>query len=196
MRIAQIAPLTEPVPPRLYGGTERMVSFLAEELVSLGHEVTLFASGDSSTRARLIPGWPRALRADPSCRDTVTPHALMTEQVFRCAGDFDLLHFHYDYWYFTRLTYQTTPILTTMHGRLDLLAPTYHEFHDLPLVSISDAQRRSLPRGNFLRTVYHGIPPDLLAPLAVKREVPRISRSRVAGEGRRNGYPDRGQRRI
>jgi glycosyltransferase involved in cell wall biosynthesis len=94
----------------------------------------------------------------------------MTEQVFRCAGDFDLLHFHYDYWYFTRLTYQTTPILTTMHGRLDLLAPTYHEFHDLPLVSISDAQRRSLPRGNFLRTVYHGIPPDLLAPLAVKRE--------------------------
>ena len=170
MRIAQIAPLTEPVPPLLYGGIERVVSFLTEELVALGHEVTLFASGDSFTQATLIPGWPRALRADPSCRDTVAPHVLMMENVARHASRFDVMHFHFDHWYFSPLECSTTPTLTTLHGRLDLLAPTCGAFRDLPLVSISDAQRQSLPQANFLRTIHHGIPPDLLTPQPGKQE--------------------------
>ena len=170
MRIAQIAPLTEPVPPLLYGGIERVVSFLTEELVALGHDVTLFASGDSFTRATLIPGWPRALRADLSCRDTVAPHVLMMENVARHASGFDVMHFHFDHWYFSPLECHATPILTTLHGRLDLLAPTYDAFRDLPLVSISDAQRQSLPRANFLKTIHHGIPPNLLTPQPGKQE--------------------------
>ena len=170
MRIAQIAPLTEPVPPLLYGGIERVVSFLTEELVALGHEVTLFASGDSCTRAKLMPGWPRALRGDPSCRDTVAPHVLMMEDVARRASEFDVMHFHFDYWYFSPLECQGTPTLTTLHGRLDLLAPTFAVFRDLPLVSISDAQRQSLPGGNFLKTIQHGIPPNLLTPQPRKQE--------------------------
>ena len=171
MRIAQIAPLTESVPPLLYGGIERVVSFLTEELVALGHDVTLFATGDSLTRAKLISGWPRALRTDPMGGDTVTPHAQMIEQVSRRAGEFDVLHFHFDHWYFSPLMrYTTTPAITTLHGRLDLLAPTHDAFYDLPLVSISDAQRQFLPRGHFLRTVHHGMPPDLLTPRSVQPE--------------------------
>jgi glycosyltransferase involved in cell wall biosynthesis len=98
MRIAQVAPLTEPVPPLLYGGIERVVSHLTNELVAMGHDVTLFASGDSTTRARLVAGWPRALRSDPECRDTITPHVVMLKEVARPASEFDLLHFHFDYW--------------------------------------------------------------------------------------------------
>ena len=163
MRIAQIAPLTEPVPPLLYGGIERVVSHLTDELVAMGHAVTLFASGDSTTRARLVAGWPRALRSDPGCRNTITPHVVMLEEVARRTSEFDILHFHFDYWYFLRFVPDSVPVLTTLHGRLDLQAPTY-EPPGVSLVSISDAQRQQLPQGRFLRTVYHGLRPDLLSP--------------------------------
>ena len=170
MRIAQIAPLTEPVPPLLYGGIERVVSHLTDELVALGHDVTLFASGDSATRATLVAGWPRALRSDPVCRDTITPHVVMLEQVARCAHEFDILHFHFDYWYFLDFVPQSVPALTTLHGRLDLQAANYKPLPGVSLVSISDAQRQQLPQGRFLRTVYHGIRPDLLSPRSVKQD--------------------------
>jgi glycosyltransferase involved in cell wall biosynthesis len=170
MRIAQIAPLTEPVPPLLYGGIERVVSHLTDELVAMGHDVTLFASGDSGTRARLVAGWPHALRYDSVCRDTLTPHAVMLEQVAKRAREFDILHFHFDYWYFLRFVPQSVPVLTTLHGRLDLQAPTYEPLPGVSLVPISDAQRQQLPQGRFLRTVYHGIRPDLLSPRSVKQD--------------------------
>ncbi len=169
MRIAQIAPLTESVPPRLYGGTERVVSFLTEQLVAMGHEVTLFASGDSRTAGELFPAWPCALRFDPNIRDIFAPHVLMIEQVRRRADDFDVLHCHLDYWPFPVLSRQSTPFLTTLHGRLDLpeLRPLYECFADAPLVSISDAQRAPVPDANFIGTVHHGLPVDLLTPQPV-----------------------------
>ena len=166
MRIAQIAPLYEAVPPKLYGGTERVVSFLTEELVALGHEVTLFASGDSVTTAHLIAVWPEALRLDPGIRDSIAPHMLLMEAVRRHAGEFDVLHFHNEYWPFSLFSRQRTPFLTTMHGRLDLpeLCATLERFPDVPLVSISDAQRLALPGAHFIGTVLHGLPADLLSP--------------------------------
>ncbi|WP_135467079.1 glycosyltransferase family 4 protein [Crenalkalicoccus roseus] len=166
MRIAQIAPLTEAVPPLLYGGTERIVSFLTEELVALGHDVTLFASGDSVTSARLEAMCPRALRLDPGVRDAMAPHFLMLEQVFRRAAEFDVLHFHLDYWPFSLFGRQPTPFLTTLHGRLDLpeLWPLYRAHARAPLVSISDAQRAPMPWANWARTIHHGLPERLLAP--------------------------------
>jgi glycosyltransferase involved in cell wall biosynthesis len=169
MRVAQIAPLTESVPPRLYGGTERVVSFLTEELVAMGHDVTLFASGDSDTSAELEAAWPCALRFDPSIRDTMAPHMLMMEQVYRRASEFDVLHFHLDYWSFSLFGRQATPFLTTLHGRLDLpeLVPVFDSFPDVPLISISDAQRHPLPGANFIETVHHGLPIDLLTPQPV-----------------------------
>ncbi len=169
MRIAQIAPLTESVPPRLYGGTERVVSFLTEELVAMGHEVTLFASGDSRTSAELVSAWPCALRFDASIRDANAPHMLMMEQVCRRAAEFDVLHFHMDYWPFSLFGRQPTPFLTTLHGRLDLpeLVPLFDCFSHVPLVSISDAQRLPLPQANFIDTVHHGLPEDLLTPRRV-----------------------------
>ena len=172
MRVAQIAPLTESVPPHFYGGIERVVSFLTEELVAMNHDVTLFASGDSVTRAKLVAGWPHALRFDPSIRDTMAPHMLMMEQVCRHADEFDVLHFHIDYWSFSLFCRQSTPFLTTLHGRLDLpeLAPIYESFPDVPLVSISDAQRRPLSQVKFVKTVHHGIPEKLLTPQPVKQE--------------------------
>jgi glycosyltransferase involved in cell wall biosynthesis len=172
MHIAQIAPLTESVPPRLYGGTERIVSFLTEELVAMGHQVTLFASGDSRTDARLVPGWPQALRFDPNLRDAIAPHMLMMEQVTSQAAEFDVLHCHLDYWPFSLLTRQPTPFLTTLHGRLDLpeLTAVYDLFPKVPLVSISDAQRTPLPRANFVDTVYHGLPETLLRPVPGPRD--------------------------
>ena len=172
MRIAQIAPLTESVPPKLYGGTERVVSYITEALVDLGHDVTLFASGDSTTRATLEPVWPRALRLDTSIRDRVAPHMLLMEKVFQQAHDFDVLHCHLDYWPFSLLSRQPTPFLTTLHGRLDLpeLSRVYDCFGDAPLVSISDAQRRPLARANFVATVHHGLPPDLLTPQPLSRD--------------------------
>ena len=170
MRIAQIAPLTEAVPPKLSGGTERVVSFLTEELVSMGHDVTLFASGDSVTNAKLEPMHPTALRFDRGLRDAMAPHVLMLEQVARRAQEFDILHCHLDYWPFSVFSRAGTPFLTTLHGRLDLpeLAPLYRYFDDVPLISISDAQRRPLPDANFVATVHHGLPADLLRPKPVK----------------------------
>lgn len=166
MRIAQIAPLYEAVPPKLYGGTERTVSFLTEELVALGHQVTLFASGDSTTSARLEAVWPRALRLDPAARDLIAPHMLLMERVRQRADEFDILHFHMDYWPFSVFSRQSTPFLTTLHGRLDLpeLQPMFNAFPNVPVVSISDSQRRPLPDANYVGTVQHGLPPDLLTP--------------------------------
>src|SRR5579863_3415908 len=170
MRIAQVAPLYESVPPRLYGGTERVVSWLTEKLVSLGHEVTLFASGDSVTTARLIPGCTRSLRLDSDCIDPLAHHILMVERVFALAEDFDLIHFHIDYLHFPRSRYERLPFLTTLHGRLDIpdLVPLYREFQETPLVSISAGQQKSLPWVNWLGTVHHGMPADLLTPCATK----------------------------
>jgi len=172
MRIAQIAPLHEAVPPKLYGGTERVVSFLTEELVALGHEVTLFASGDSETTARLEPIWPRALRLDPAIRDPIAPHMLLMEAVRRRADEFDVLHFHMDYWPFSMFSRQRTPFVTTLHGRLDLpeLQPVFNAFPHVPVVSISNSQRRPLPQANYVRTVLHGLPRNLLTPQPVKQD--------------------------
>jgi glycosyltransferase involved in cell wall biosynthesis len=172
MRIAQIAPLHEAVPPKLYGGTERVVSFLTEELVAEGHDVTLFASGDSVTSARLHAVWPRALRLDPSVRDTIAPHMLLMEDIYRQAADFDVLHFHMDYWSFSLFSRQRTPFVTTMHGRLDLpeLQPVFNTFPNAPVISISDSQRRPLPQANFVATVLHGLPENLLTPQPGKQE--------------------------
>lgn len=166
MRIAQIAPLTEAVPPRLYGGTERVVSYLTEELVRMGHEVTLFASGDSRTSAQLYPVWPAALRFDPTIRDPFSPHLMMIEDVRRRASTFDILHFHIDHWPFSVFSRQSTPFLTTLHGRLDLpeLQCIYDRFPQVPVVSISDAQRQPLPQAHFVATVHHGLPEGLLTP--------------------------------
>src|SRR5271165_2443527 len=166
MRIAQIAPLTESVPPRTYGGTERVVSYLTEELMAMGHDVTLFASGDSVTTAKLEAAWPVALRFDTTLRDAMAPQMLLMEKIYQHAHEFDVLHCHLDYWPFSLLSRQATPYMTTLHGRLDLVELTriYDCFTDAPLVSISDAQRRPLPRGNFIGTVHHGLPPDLLTP--------------------------------
>jgi glycosyltransferase involved in cell wall biosynthesis len=172
MRIAQIAPLHEAVPPKLYGGTERVVSFLTEELVAMGHEVTLFASGDSVTDAKLEAIWPRALRLDPAIRDPIAPHVLLMEAVRQRADDFDVLHFHVDYWPFSLFSRQRTPFVTTLHGRLDLgeLQPIFNTFPTVPVVSISDNQRLPLPQARFVETVHHGLPTNLLTPRPVKQE--------------------------
>ena len=172
MRIAQIAPLTESVPPRTYGGTERVVSYLTEELMAMGHDVTLFASGDSITTAKLESAWPCALRFDATLRDAMAPQMLLMEKVYQQAHEFDVLHCHLDYWPFSLLSRQQTPYVTTLHGRLDLpeLTRIYDCFEDAPLVSISDAQRRPLARANFIGTVHHGLPPDLLTPQDVPRD--------------------------
>jgi glycosyltransferase involved in cell wall biosynthesis len=172
MRIAQVAPLHEAVPPKLYGGTERVVSFLTEELVAAGHDVTLFASGDSVTSARLHAVWPRALRLDPSIRDTIAPHMLLMEEIYRLAADFDVLHFHMDYWPFSLFGRQRTPFVTTLHGRLDLpeLQPVFNTFSQAPVISISDSQRRPLPQANYVATVLHGLPESLLTPQPGKQD--------------------------
>ncbi len=166
MRIAQIAPLYEAVPPKFYGGTERVVSYLTEELVALGHEVTLFASGDSETTAHLEAAWPRALRLDPAIRDPIAPHALLMERVMQRAAEFDVLHFHNEYLPFSLFSRQPTPWLNTLHGRLDMIEyqGIFDVFSQVPLVSISDSQRRPLPQANFIGTVLHGLPENLLTP--------------------------------
>jgi glycosyltransferase involved in cell wall biosynthesis len=165
MRIAQIAPLAESVPPKLYGGTERIVSYLTEELVRQGHDVTLFASGDSRTAARLHPCSPEALRLNPNVSDPLPHHLVMLERVRELAHTFDVLHFHIDLMHFPLLRTMRTPAVTTLHGRLDLpdLVPFYNVFSDIPLVSISDDQRRPMPPVHWLGTVQHGMPADLLA---------------------------------
>jgi glycosyltransferase involved in cell wall biosynthesis len=164
MRIAQIAPLCERVPPKLYGGTERIVSYLTEELVRQGHEVTLFASGDSKTSAKLVPCCDRALRLNPSVKDALPYHIIMLEEVRKRADQFDLLHFHIDFLHAPMVRQLAARTLTTQHGRLDLpdLAPFYGVFRELPLVSISNNQRRYLPHANWVGRVHHGLPRDLL----------------------------------
>jgi glycosyltransferase involved in cell wall biosynthesis len=170
MRIAQVAPLTEAVPPKLYGGTERVVHWLTEELVALGHEVTLFASGDSHTSAKLEAGWPRALRLDGAIRDANALHLTMLERVRQRVHDFDFLHFHLDYYPFSLFSRQSTPFVTTLHGRLDLpeLQPAFSTFSSVPVVSISNSQRRPVPQARWVRTIYHGLPEELLVPKPVK----------------------------
>ncbi|MBY4895714.1 glycosyltransferase family 4 protein [Cupriavidus sp. AU9028] len=164
MRIAQIAPLAECCPPRLYGGTERIVSYLTEELVRQGHEVTLFASGDSRTAARLVPCSEVALRLNPAIRDPIPWHVAMLDEVRRRAAGFDVLHFHIDVLHYPLVRQLGTPAVTTLHGRLDLpdLQPFYRTFPEIPLVSISDDQRRPMPPVNWAGTVHHGLPRDLL----------------------------------
>lgn len=163
MRIAQVAPLYESVPPKYYGGTERVVSYLTEELVRQGHEVTLFASGDSITKAHLVAPCRRSLRLDRNCIDQLAHHLLLLELVFKNTRYFDIIHFHIDYLHFPLTRRQKTPTLTTLHGRLDIpdLIPLYKEFKDIPVVSISNAQREPLPWINWQGTVYHGLPEDL-----------------------------------
>jgi len=164
MRIAQVAPLFERVPPTTYGGTERVVSYLTDELVKLGHDVTLFASGDSRTAATLVPMRARSTRTDPSCQDPLACHLLMLERVARAARDFDVVHFHTGFLHFSIARHLACAHVTTLHGRLDIadLPPLFDEFLDIPLVSISNAQRRPAARASWQRTVHHGIPASLL----------------------------------
>jgi glycosyltransferase involved in cell wall biosynthesis len=167
MRIAQIAPLYERVPPVFYGGTERVVSYLTEELVSQGHDVTLFASGDSITQARLVPCSERSLRLDKQVVDPLAHHFVMLEEVFARADDFDILHFHIDYLHYPFSQRQKHwRHITTLHGLLDMrdLKPLYKKFNKIPLVSISNAQRRPLSWANWLGTVHHGLPLNLYKP--------------------------------
>ena len=164
MKIAQIAPLAESCPPQLYGGTERIVSYLTEALVKKGHEVTLFASGDSRTSAQLVSCTPMALRLNPAVRDPIPYHVMMLEEVRRRAGDFDVLHFHMDFLHYPLFREMADRTVTTLHGRLDLsdLQPFYAAFPELPLVSISDAQRAPMPPVNWVGTVHHGLPVNQL----------------------------------
>jgi glycosyltransferase involved in cell wall biosynthesis len=189
MKIAQIAPLMESVPPRLYGGTERIVSYLTEELVGLGHDVTLFASGDSITAANLVPCVPKALRLDATVRDPIPYYMLMLDRVRQRAGDFDILHFHIDQFHFPLFRPIASRTVTTLHGRQDLadLLPLYLGFGDMPLVSISNAQRRPVPNANFAGTVHHGIPAHLHSGTAEARGGYLAFLGRVSPEKR----PDR-----
>jgi glycosyltransferase involved in cell wall biosynthesis len=163
MRIAQFAPLYESVPPKLYGGTERVVSYLTEELVRMGHDVTLFASGDSKTSARLVPACDRALWRDPDCRETLPHHVRLMEMAFSQSARFDVIHFHCDYLHFPFVRYHRTPGVTTVHGMLRThdLESLFQANSDVPLVSISDDQRRPFPAANWQATIYHGLPRNL-----------------------------------
>ncbi len=163
MRIAQVAPLYECVPPRLYGGTERVVAYLTDELVRQGHEVTLFASGDSKTAAEHVPIGRCATRLDPDCRDPLARHIVLLERVFSRVAEFDVVHFHIDYLHFPLTRRYRESNLTTLHGRLDIpdLAYLYDEYTEMPVVSISNSQRAPLPHLNWLGTVHHGLPLDL-----------------------------------
>lgn len=164
MKIAQVSPLYESVPPKMYGGTERVVSYLTEELVNQGHDVTLFASGDSFTNAKLIAPCEKSLRLSQSCVDPLIYHFLMMEMVEQRKDEFDLIHFHIDYLHFPLSRRNKTPNLTTLHGRLNIpdLKPLYREFNEMAMVSISNNQRLPLPEANWAGTVYHGLPIDLM----------------------------------
>ena len=172
MRIAQISPLFEAVPPKLYGGTERVVYSLTEELVAMGHDVTLFASGDSITSARLAPMRAQAIRLDPSVKDWVALYFQMMEKIYRRKDEFDVLHFHVDYFPLSLFSRQNVPFLTTLHGRLDVkeFIDTFGTFTEPPFVSISNSQRKPIPNLNWARTILHGMPAHLLTPQPVKQE--------------------------
>jgi glycosyltransferase involved in cell wall biosynthesis len=163
MRIAQISPLYESVPPKLYGGTERVVYNLTEELIARGHDVTLFASGDSVTNARLRSVCKNALRMDDDCIDPIIYHYTMMEMVEKESPEFDIIHAHIDYMYFPIMRRSKNLYITTLHGRLDIpeLEPLFREYSEIPLVSISDSQRKPVPGSNWMGTVYHGLPLDL-----------------------------------
>ncbi len=165
MRIAQVSPLFESVPPHKYGGTERVVSFLTEELVRQGHTVTLFASADSVTSAELVPICPAGLRLGQACEFPAAHHLLQLERVIQRAADFDVVHFHTELFHFPLVRHLRLPHVTTLHGRLDLpdLYPLFDEFADVPVVSISDAQRAPIANANWIGTVYHGLPRRTLA---------------------------------
>jgi glycosyltransferase involved in cell wall biosynthesis len=164
MKIAHVAPLIESVPPKAYGGTERVVSYLTEALVELGHDVSLFASGDSATRSRLVPVVERSLRLAPHRPDWLMWHTMMLDRVFTSASDFDVIHFHVDYLHYSMARHCSTPCLTTLHGRLDLpdLVPLHRHFREQPLVSISQSQRKPLADSRWIATVPHGLPEQLL----------------------------------
>jgi glycosyltransferase involved in cell wall biosynthesis len=168
MRIAQISPLIESVPPRLYGGTERVVSYLTEELVAQGHDVTLFASGDSMTSARLVPCATVALRLDSTAHDPIPHYMVMLDKVLRHALKFDILHFHIDHLQFPLMRGGRLPVVTTLHGRQDLpdSIQFYSHFRDSPVISISEAQRAPIKQAQFVGTVHHGLPLDLHRPSA------------------------------
>jgi len=163
MRIAQIAPLMESIPPRLYGGSERVVSYLTEELAAQGHDVTLFASGQSITSAKLVPCCAQPLRLNPAVRDIIPYYMLMLDKVRSMAPEFDILHFHIDQFQFPLFNEMAQRTVTTLHGRQDLpdLHHLYRGFPDMPLVSISNAQRSPIPDANFVATIHHGLPCDL-----------------------------------
>ena len=163
MKIAQVAPLYESVPPKLYGGTERIVSFLTEELVRTGHEVTLFASGDSVTGAKLVACVSEALRLKEKCEDSLAPHIVQLQNVIENSGKFDIIHFHTDYLSFPFTQFLDVPHLTTLHGKLTIeeLQMIYDTYPDEPVVCISDSQCKPLPHANFIGRVHHGLPIDL-----------------------------------
>jgi glycosyltransferase involved in cell wall biosynthesis len=166
MRIAQVAPLAESVPPKLYGGTERVIAWLIEELVELGHDVTLFASGDSATSATLVPVWPRALRLGRPRSDPAVAHTALLEAVAQHAAEFDVIHCHTDWTHLPLLTRLGVPFLTTFHNRLDLpgLPDVVRQFPDAPFISISNDQRAPLSDARWLGTIYHGLPLHSLRP--------------------------------
>lgn len=166
IKIGQIAPLHESIPPRLYGGTERIVHYLTEELVNVGNEVTLFAAGDSTTGARLIANVEEGLRLKQSCTDPLAHHIVQMQEVIERASEFDILHFHTDYLHFPFSNQLSTPCVTTLHGRLDIpdLQYVYNKFPSQKVISISDSQRKPLPQASWIDTVYHGIPQNLHQP--------------------------------
>jgi glycosyl transferase family 4 len=192
MRIAQISPLTEAVPPKFYSGTERIVAYLTDGLVGLGHEVTLSASGDSLTTARLVAGCPQAFRLDPTIRDHIAPLIAMLETAAQRSGEFDVIHLHCDYLGYVALRRAGVPFLATLHGRLDPpeLRPLYRAFCEVPVVSISDAQRASLPEAHYIATVPHGLPEGLLLPGSGAGGYLAFL-GRIAGEGAGPSDPDR-----
>ncbi|MFP4597850.1 MAG: glycosyltransferase family 4 protein [Persicimonas sp.] len=166
LRIGLVAPLAESVPPKMYGGTERVVSYLSEALVCQGHEVTLFASADSDTSAHLVPCSPRALRLDENCEDPLVWHLLMLEKVYQRIDEFDILHSNVHYLTYSAMRRLQKPLVSTMHGRMDIreYGPLYDEFGEMPLVSISYSQRRPVPAANWVQTIYHGLPEGLYTP--------------------------------
>jgi len=193
MRIAHVAPLYESVPPKLYGGTERIVSYLTEALVELGHEVTLFASGDSETSARLVPGRDQAIRLDPrSKKSEIAAHLAMLADVRERAGEFDVIHFHLSHFvHFPFFEHMAGRTVTTPHGRLDYvdLAPAYRRFPRFPMISISHSQKRGLPDANWVSTIHHGIPLDAYEPtFGVSAEEPYLA---FLGRLSRDKRPDR-----
>jgi glycosyltransferase involved in cell wall biosynthesis len=181
LKIAQVAPLYESVPPKLYGGTERIVSYLTEALVELGHDVTLYASGDSVTQAKLRSVCPRALRLDKHSIDANADHVFLAEKCFQESSEFDVMHSHIDYGAFPLLRRMATPHVTTLHGRLDVpnLRNLYREFADEPVVSISDSQRSPLAWVNWRATVYHGLPKNFIRFMKSQERISRFSDASV-----------------